>query len=137
MANYPPTPWVCILPYTLPMQTQGNKVKLSPRQAQIALLVCRGRSNKEISTELFTSVDTVKQQLWQIYQALKINSRLELAIWGLFNPNALHKLQWTDIEMHPLGCECSGLICSAVRKALSPPEGAVESFLTSTEKDAA
>jgi two-component system nitrate/nitrite response regulator NarL len=54
---------------------------LSARERQIALLVGRGASNKEMANELNISERTVKAHLTSIFHKLKISNRLRL---GLF-----------------------------------------------------
>jgi two-component system response regulator DegU len=52
--------------------------KLSGREKEIAELVSRGLTNKEIAQELFVSVNTVKTHLRKIFQHLEVSSRREL-----------------------------------------------------------
>ncbi len=56
----------------------GNKLGLTDREYQIALLVAQGKTNREIAGELFISVDTVKAGLKHIFQKLTISRRAEL-----------------------------------------------------------
>lgn len=53
---------------------------LTPREAEIAALVMRGYSNKEIGAELFISLDTVKKHLSSIYQKARVKNRLQLGL---------------------------------------------------------
>ncbi len=52
---------------------------LSEREWDFALLVERGKSNKEIAAALHVSVFTVENQLKRIFRKLKVRSRTELA----------------------------------------------------------
>jgi DNA-binding CsgD family transcriptional regulator len=52
--------------------------KLSARELEIAELVARGLSNKEIATTLGSSTNTVRNQLHAIYKKLSISCRTEL-----------------------------------------------------------
>lgn len=66
-------------------QTKHSKSSLSDypfteRQLQIIELVQKGKSNKEIATELFISENTVKYHLKTIYGILNIKQRNELLI---------------------------------------------------------
>ena len=57
---------------------------LSPRQRQIAVLVARGLSNKEVARELGLSEGTVKIHLHAIFQKLGAKRRHSLvANWTL------------------------------------------------------
>ncbi len=51
---------------------------LSSREAEVVELIATGKTNKEIATELFVSVNTVKYHLKNIYQKLKISGRKEI-----------------------------------------------------------
>ncbi len=54
--------------------------KLTEREAQTALLVCEGRSNKEIAVHLDITERTVKNHLTHIFEKLGVSDRLSLAI---------------------------------------------------------
>lgn len=51
---------------------------LTPREQQIADLVCEGLTNKQISFELGISVNVVKHHLTVIFQKTKVKNRIEL-----------------------------------------------------------
>ncbi len=53
---------------------------LSPRERQIALLVARGLSNKEVAHELGLSHGTVKQHLHNIFLRLGAKRRYNLFV---------------------------------------------------------
>ena len=50
---------------------------LSERELEILRLVAQGKSNKEIASELFISVNTVKVHLAKIFQRLGVASRTD------------------------------------------------------------
>ena len=52
--------------------------RLSPRELEVLSLVVSGMRNKEIAAQLFISTNTVKYHLKRIFEALGVNSRLEL-----------------------------------------------------------
>lgn len=54
--------------------------KLSKREREVAALVVRGLSNKELATTLFISVRTVKAHLTSIFSKTGVRDRLELAV---------------------------------------------------------
>ena len=54
--------------------------KLSKREQEVAGLVARGLSNKELADKLFISVRTVKAHLTSIFSKTGFRDRLELAI---------------------------------------------------------
>jgi DNA-binding NarL/FixJ family response regulator len=51
---------------------------LTPRETGIVRLVAQGLPNKEIADQLFISEGTVKTHLHNIYEKLKVDSRLAL-----------------------------------------------------------
>ncbi len=58
-------------------------IHLTPRELVITKLVGRGKTNKEIASELFLSIGTVKNHLTQILQKLDLRDRTQLAIFAI------------------------------------------------------
>ena len=58
---------------------------LSPREQQIARMVSRGLSTREMAAEAFISENTVKQHIKRIFSKLNVTSRAELVqhVWAL------------------------------------------------------
>jgi DNA-binding NarL/FixJ family response regulator len=54
--------------------------RLSEREREVAMTVGLGRSNAEISSELFMSVATVKQHVSRILTKLDLNNRTQIAL---------------------------------------------------------
>lgn len=59
------------------------EIDLSPRELIITKLVGEGLTNREIASELFLSVGTVKNHLTQILQKLDLRDRTQLAIFAV------------------------------------------------------
>ena len=59
-------------------QEQAERVTLSPRERQIALMVAHGRTNQAIATSLDISVWTVSTHLRRIFAKLAVSSRAEM-----------------------------------------------------------
>ncbi|MEM1254502.1 MAG: LuxR C-terminal-related transcriptional regulator [Cyanobacteria bacterium P01_H01_bin.21] len=55
-----------------------NKSCLTPREAQIAELVAKGMTNKEIGTALWITENSVKQALKRMFRKLNVSSRAEM-----------------------------------------------------------
>ncbi len=55
-----------------------SKVKLTPREIQIANLVAQGLTNNSIAQELWITKNTVKQALKRMFIKLEVNSRTEM-----------------------------------------------------------
>lgn len=53
--------------------------RLTPRQHEIAILVARGLTNREIGVAIGRSINTVKKHLKQLFVALDVANRTELA----------------------------------------------------------
>jgi DNA-binding NarL/FixJ family response regulator len=58
---------------------RSGDLDLTPTEQQVAELVAKGRSNKEVAAQLFMSVRTVEATLSKIYRTLGLESRTELA----------------------------------------------------------
>lgn len=62
---------------------------LSPRELEVARLIGRGRSNREISDDLSISIATVERHASNIFNKLGLHSRTQVAVWatetGLLN----------------------------------------------------
>ena len=54
-------------------------LKLSPKKREVAELICMGYTNKDIAKALIISEHTVKDYVKDIYYALDVHSRMELA----------------------------------------------------------
>ena len=54
---------------------------LSHREAEVAELVSKGLSNKEVANQLFVTEKTVKFHLTNIYKKMSVKSRAQLIVW--------------------------------------------------------
>jgi LuxR family transcriptional regulator, positive regulator of biofilm formation len=54
---------------------------LSHREAEVAELVSKGLSNKEVASQLFVTEKTVKFHLTNIYKKMQVKSRAQLIVW--------------------------------------------------------
>ena len=59
--------------------TDDPLLKLSPKKREVAELICMGYTNKDIAESLVISEHTVKDYVKDIYYALDVHSRIELA----------------------------------------------------------
>jgi DNA-binding NarL/FixJ family response regulator len=62
--------------------TRNGTDVLSDREEEIVVAVARGRTNQEISDELFISLSTVKSHLTNIQTKLGLRNRVEVAGWA-------------------------------------------------------
>ena len=58
-----------------------NQKGLSNREAEVAELVTKGLSNKEVANQLFVTEKTVKFHLTNIYKKMSLKSRAQLIVW--------------------------------------------------------
>jgi DNA-binding NarL/FixJ family response regulator len=56
---------------------------LTPREAEVVVLVARGRSNPEIARELDVARKTVSAHLEHVYTKLGVSSRTEAALFAM------------------------------------------------------
>ncbi len=59
--------------------TSRNRTNLTAREAQILDLIARGRSNRDIATELFISRETVRWHIRTLYAKIGAHDRAEAA----------------------------------------------------------
>ena len=57
-----------------------RKYQMSPRELEIAKLVCRGLSNDQIASDLIISSGTVKTHLRNIYRKVRVNNKLNMLL---------------------------------------------------------
>lgn len=84
----------------VPVQVTESQIKLSPRESEVARLVCKGFATKEIAFSLAISENTVKDHLTAMYRALRVSSRVQLALWCLQNPQVLEG-GWGELLWQP------------------------------------
>lgn len=60
---------------------------LSDREKEVCKLIVLGYSNKEISNELYISLNTVKNHLNNIYKKLGVSDRTQAAVAIMKNQN--------------------------------------------------
>ncbi|MFF0589891.1 AAA family ATPase [Streptomyces sp. NPDC003781] len=65
----------------------GDLEELSEAELRVARLAAMGRSNRDISRELWITVSTVEQHLTRVYRKLRISGRAKLS--NLFGPMAV------------------------------------------------
>jgi DNA-binding NarL/FixJ family response regulator len=61
-------------------EARAQLALLSDREREVAVAISRGKSNGEISVELFMSIPTVKTHVSSILTKLDLNSRIQIAL---------------------------------------------------------
>ncbi|MBI9069078.1 MAG: helix-turn-helix transcriptional regulator [Salinivirgaceae bacterium] len=56
-----------------------GKYKITPREKEIIIEVCKGKTNKQISEDLFITLQTVKDHLHNIFQKTEVKNRVQLS----------------------------------------------------------
>ena len=62
---------------------------ISPRELEVARLVCRGFSNREIAENLNIKDDTVKTHLRNIYRRIRVKNKVTLLLRFIYDVNKL------------------------------------------------
>jgi DNA-binding CsgD family transcriptional regulator len=57
-----------------------RQYRLSPRELQVAKLVCQGFNNEEIATNLKMKLGTVKTHIRNIYRRIRVSSKIEMLL---------------------------------------------------------
>ncbi|HEV8355126.1 MAG TPA: tetratricopeptide repeat protein [bacterium] len=65
--------------------TTPQESVLSPREHEVASLVARGLSNREVAATLFLSERTVESHVQHILNKLRFRSRTQIAAWAVVN----------------------------------------------------
>lgn len=63
-----------VVPTTVHLE-DGLPISLSAREMEVLILIAQGKSNQEISTELFLALNTVKRHAYNIYTKLEVKKR--------------------------------------------------------------
>lgn len=63
---------------------------LSPRETQVAGLIAKGLSNREIATALTITEKTAANHVEQIMTKLDLRSRAQIAVWTVQHDSAAH-----------------------------------------------
>ena len=56
-------------------------MSLTPREREVAKLIARGLSNREIASQLKIAERTAEAHVQNVLNKLKVNSRTQLAVW--------------------------------------------------------
>lgn len=65
-----------------PAQAAASVADLTAREREVLTLVCRGKSDLEIATELRLARNTVRNHVASLYQKLGVNRRSALIVWA-------------------------------------------------------
>jgi LuxR family transcriptional regulator of csgAB operon len=64
---------------------EQNRHDLTRREMELLSYVALGKTNEQISEELFISTHTVKTHLYHIFKKIKVSDRLQAAFWAAQN----------------------------------------------------
>lgn len=56
------------------------RLRLSPRQAQVARLICRGQKNHELAEAIGIKLDTIRMHRRELFKKLKIDDRVGVPV---------------------------------------------------------
>jgi DNA-binding CsgD family transcriptional regulator len=60
------------------MERLFEKHKLTDRERQVTLLICGGKSSRDIGNELFLSSHTIKEYIYRVYKKTGVKNRVQL-----------------------------------------------------------
>ncbi|MWB97698.1 response regulator transcription factor, partial [Agromyces seonyuensis] len=63
-----------------PVDRPGWAGPLTERELEVAMLVARGASNRQVAERLFVSVRTIEVHVGRVFTKLGVRSRVELAV---------------------------------------------------------
>lgn len=73
-------------PILSPRQAARKKYYgLTEREREVAVLIARGKSNRDIAQELFVSERTAATHVSNILNKLGLSSRVQIAAWAIDN----------------------------------------------------
>ena len=75
---------------------------LSSREAEVAELVSKGLSNKEVASQLFVTEKTVKFHLTNIYKKMSVKSRAQLIVWCLPHIGFVEQAETPSSNQQPM-----------------------------------
>jgi DNA-binding NarL/FixJ family response regulator len=61
----------------------GPGIRLSARESQVLVLVASGLSNREIATQCFLSINSVKTYIRSAYRKIGATTRTQAVLWAL------------------------------------------------------
>ena len=81
-------------------------------------MICSGKSPKQIAAELKTTDRAVHKRIRQLCRKLGVEHREALLLW-VFQEGAgvLRRGALIAPGLHPAGCECSAVYCTALRSS--------------------
>jgi DNA-binding NarL/FixJ family response regulator len=82
---------------TAPDRPVATHDPLSPRERQVAALIQRGQTNRQIATDLIVGEGTVATHVQHILAKLDLHSRAQIAVWVTQNG------QLDAPQLHPGG----------------------------------
>ena len=74
----------------------GGRSPLTPREDDVAALVARGLSNRQIAAELYIAERTAQTHVQHILNRLNLRSRTQIAVWA---SDALRRTDRQEIRM--------------------------------------
>lgn len=112
---------------------------LSNREAEVAELVSRGLSNKEVANQLFVTEKTVKFHLTNIYKKMNVKSRAQLIVWclphlGFIESEARMEAQ-SAAAAAAFGAQATTQQTPAVQQTITLPSSSVNTVAMNMNRD--
>lgn len=75
---------------TVGLDWPGRTEGLSERESEVLALIVQGRSNTEISEQMYLSINSIKTYIRSAYRKIRVANRVEAVLWGIdhgFSPD--------------------------------------------------
>jgi DNA-binding NarL/FixJ family response regulator len=79
-----------------------ERYHMTPRELQVAILVCRGFSNEEVTKALKIKYGTVKTHLRNIYRRVRVKSKITLLLRFIEDINKFYVPSKSDLGPIPI-----------------------------------
>ncbi|TYQ27706.1 response regulator transcription factor [Pseudanabaena sp. UWO310] len=66
-------------------RNSGDRFKLSAREFEVLSMLVEGKSNPEIASNLYLSINTIKSHVNGIFNKLGVNDRVQAAVFAVRN----------------------------------------------------
>lgn len=63
----------------------GQTMRLTEKEADVLALITQGYDNREISSMLYISPNTLKTRVRGLYRKIRVKNRVQAALWGVEN----------------------------------------------------
>ena len=80
-----------------PLDWPGRAEHLTERESEIIALITQGKSNAEVASIVYLSINSVKSHIRSAYRKMGVTNRVEAVLWGVehgFRPDYHRIADW-------------------------------------------